>query len=463
MRDLKAVVLAATDTRNPEEYIRRVKAAIHDEIILLDPTAEVEDTNYYSHSAIPDFVVRWGKNQETRHVFIRDNLENVAAARDAEYIPDVAPAVITLDMALSDNNMQAEVARQVELRPGALVTTVGALDVVDDAHDSGSPLSSLVRNNFVRGAQGMIGTNEANVLVSPTGDDTESGLGAVGVAISKFFEPHTALRINRTTELLRLAVSAPQEVEAAAEVFSGKLDQAELVRILPWLLSDDRQLSEAYLRQIGKMFEFADLEKLYDELSGIDITPLVQANEDRWVARRAYSGLYVPNEEPLDEQKSTPSWGWNFRGRTVGKDLPEVGGRISVAHSGTKLKGRPSATTATWQTVEPKLQPYRLIRVDLRGLRRSVSVNAEQSDDIRQDIADITTSVEDTYYVQSVTVRTDDGKGSDVDTVIDFGQSLAVSHADCVLKSIIAISRDFLVASTGAAVSLIANDSDSLN
>ncbi|MDI2037246.1 hypothetical protein [Paenarthrobacter nitroguajacolicus] len=202
-----------------------------------------------------------------------------------------------------DKNRVAPLARQVEFRPGALITTVGALDVVNDVHGNDSPLTSLVRSNFVRGARGMIRATEANVLVLPEPNETESGLEAVEAAIAKFFEPQTALRINRTTELLRLAVSSAAEVEAAGAIFEGQLDSTELARILPWLLKDDRQLSDASLREIGKMFEFADLEKMHEDLRGSDLTPLIRANEDRWVARRAYSGLFVPAEEhDYDEQ-----------------------------------------------------------------------------------------------------------------------------------------------------------------
>ena len=61
----------------------------------------------------------------------------------------------------------------------------------------------------------------------------------------------------------------------------------------------------------------------------------------------------------------------------------------------------------------------------------------QNTDDIRQDITDITGSVEDAYYVQSVTVRTDNGRGDEVDTVVDFGQSLVVTNADSVLGNIL--------------------------
>lgn len=455
MKDLTAVVRAATDTNNPDEYVNRVKTAIREEIKLLDPDAAVEDTRYFNHSAIPDFVVRWGKEKQSRHVFLRDSLENVLAARDAEYIPDAAPAVITLDTRPSAESTHVAMAREMAEWPGALVTTVKALDVMDDADGSSSPLSSLVRSNFVRGARGMIGADEATSLLpeEAAGDAEdgtsagESSLHALEAAIAKFFDSATALKINRTTELLRLASSSEEDISQSLDAFSGTLDQSDLSRILPWILRDGSELSAPFMSNLGTMFDLADLEELYAELEGLDLTPLITANEDRWVARRAYSGLYIPAEEVAADEGRAPSSGWNFRGKVLGKDLPEIGGRISVAYSGNRLKARPSATSVTWEKVQEKLEAYRLIKVDLRGLRRSVSVNAVQSDDIRQDVTQIATSVEDTYFVQAVTVRTNGPDGSDVDTGVDFGQALAVSDGDCVLGDLVALTEDFLTTS----------------
>ena len=128
--------------------------------------------------------------------------------------------------------------------------------------------------------------------------------------------------------------------------------------------------------------------------------------------------------------------------------MPEVGSRIHVAYQGNKLHGRQSATSTTWDDLEPALMPYRLVRVELKGLRRSVTVNAEESDDIRQDISEIASSLEDTYYVQSVTVRTASISEESVDTQIDFGKSLAVSTGDAVLEDLTKAVQELLIRST---------------
>jgi methyl coenzyme M reductase subunit D len=129
--------------------------------------------------------------------------------------------------------------------------------------------------------------------------------------------------------------------------------------------------------------------------------------------------------------------------------LPEVGSRIHVAYKGTKLPGRGSATSTTWEHLEPALLTYKLVRVELKGLRRSVTVNAEDSDDVRQDISEIASSLEDTYYVQSVTVRTDSAREGTVDTQIDFGKSLAVSTGDAVLADLTQAVQDLLIRGMG--------------
>src|SRR5699024_8409692 len=119
----------------------------------------------------------------------------------------------------------------------------------------------------------------------------------------------------------------------------------------------DEQPSDNFLGQLGRMFDFADLETLYEELEGLDLTRLIEANLDNWTATRAYVGLYISPEGDVElERQLDQSPEWNFRQKTIGLDLPEQSTRILVAHNGSKLRGSRGTSSATWENVQPLLR-----------------------------------------------------------------------------------------------------------
>lgn len=442
MNDFRAALAAAKDTRDPEDYVRRVKSVIHSEINLIDPDAVVEDTRYFGHSAIPDFLVTWKREKSQRSVFLRDTLVNVVAARDTEFIPDDAPAVIALDDEPMEKHYRERLNAQIGQRPNALITSASTLDVLDEKGSPGSPLAELVRANFIKGAKGWVDSPEAKVLMAAGTVGESDHVAAVEAAVSKHFQSDAANRIGRAAQLLAMA-SSPAWTTAMEDndLFRGQLSDGELRTLLPWVLKSGLTPEPRFWQKLGSMFSLTDLEKLHAELGGFDLSALVEANKKTWAATRAYVGLHIDEEGEAADQAGA----WSFFGRVLGKSMPEVGSRIHVAYKGTKLPGRGSATSTTWEHLEPALLAYRLIRVELKGLRRSVTVNAEESDDIRQDISEIASSLEDTYFVQSVTVRTDSTDEGTVDTQIDFGKSLAVSTGDAVLGDLTQAVQDLLI------------------
>ena len=452
-------ISAATDIRDPMEYIRRVKAVVLKEIVSLDPAAKIIDTQYFNHSAIPDFLVQWNKTDQERSFYIRDSMDSYLAGRDQEFLPNKSAGVITLDLtAPSDETMNA-VSDAVEETPRRLLTTISAMDSFRNMETSTDPIAGLAKNLFVRGARGLVDENLVSTMESSPSDSEEDAEAAETLLLSHFV-PESALVIRRTADLLRIVTD--ENLDDSNQVFEGALSGDELSRILPWVLKSSP--SRAYLRKLGQMFSFADLENLSSVLQGYDLTALISANANRWTATRAYGGLYIPPENteettPADsvvdesleaelveaeqEDLEDADGAWNFRGTRLGFDLPSFGQRVEMVHSGRLLKGRPNQSSETWDSVEGKVKAYKPLRVDLRGLRRSVVINAEESDDIRQDVENITETVEDTYFVQSITVAAKSNTDTQAKVEVDFGQSLAIG--ECFVEDLLKISRDLLI------------------
>lgn len=445
MKDLRSRIAAATDTRDPEEYVERVKNVMRREIETLDPQAEIVDTRYFNHSAIPDFLVSWDKSSNKRSIYIRDEMANVAAAHDAHFLPDRSPAVITLDLDSADSEVHGRIANQVSEKPDTLITSVNALSSLEDSPKESSPVTKVVRSQFIRGARGLLDEIALNSLLGPTALSTSEASDDEN--IRAHFVPESAALISRTTQLLALARNEENLPEAPANPFEGRLSMQELANILPWILrTSENQPSESFFAKLGQMFNFADLENLHEDLQGLDLSRLIEPNLSRWTAKRAYAGLFVSKDGNMEAGKSVDNRSeWNFRGKTIGLDLPQQGARITVVHHGSKLRGGSSASTATWENIEPLLKTYKPLRVNLQGLRRSVVVNAVESDDIRQDIADITETVEDRYYVQEVAVSARGAEDDEVILDVHLGQRLATCPDDCLLEDITRITTDLLV------------------
>lgn len=432
------------DVHDGMAYIDRVKLVIHEQLATLDPTATVEDTHYFNHSAIPDFVVTWPGEKGERVVYLRDSYASIEAGEDERYLAEDEPVLLSLGIGnraaaedvsrdlveLGEVEQKAQVEGGVgelffdhddvsdELNPRTLVTDVSAVEVIRASESSGSPLSNLVRANFIRGAKGFMDQDRAENLVAVTGSDWSED-AQVRALIAESFVEDAALRISRTASLIALALSARgQALHAALAALGGKLSIAEIRVLLPWLIVQPRAAENLeFWRHIGALMTFKELEGLRHELEGLDLTPLIRANADQWSAKWAYLGLATPRP---DGEPPSGSY-WSFDGRCLGLDLGTE--RILIALNGQLIKARESSSSATWELLRGPLEGHRLSGVSLRGIRRSVTVDAEQSPDVRGDVEDVTASLEDHYFVTHATVRVPAAGGRDglTDVRIDFG------------------------------------------
>ena len=114
------------------------------------------------------------------------------------------------------------------------------------------------------------------------------------------------------------------------------------------------------------------------------------------------------------------------KGLLLGADVGDE--RIQLAKNGQLVGSRPGSSAARWDDVVPALSGYRLSGVALQGLRRSVAIDAERSDDIRRDVEEITASLDDEYLVTHLRVRVPAPAGEGVAEIeVDFGAGVVKS------------------------------------
>ncbi|AZH79161.1 MULTISPECIES: hypothetical protein [Microbacterium] len=434
---------AAKDTRVADDYISRVKSAVSAELESLDSSAVIEDTSYFNHSAIPDLVLTWPRERATRAIFLRHSYQSVVDADDVDYLAERHPVFMSLDTREREDSRAETVLRETASSVRTLVTDPTAVDVIRGEESSGSPLADLVRANFIRGGRGLIDEGRATSLVESTQAAEPT---ARELLISESFSEDAAARITRTSQLIALALDPDFSLLDGEEspLVGGKLSIAELRHLVPWLLRQDAAIENTqFWRHLGDYVTFAELENIRADLADMDLTPLVKANAGRWSAKWAYVGVATPVEG--DETYSLRSDYWSFRnGGALGIDVEEQ--RLSLAHNGQLAsKGRDGTSSATWERIKDAVASDRLARIDLRGITRSVILNAERSPDIRSDIQKVTDSLDDSYTVNEVVLRTkapqEDGT---TEIEVKFDNALVIAASGASIADLARVSLQVL-------------------
>lgn len=447
MSDFLDALAATREAYRQDEYADRVKKLIASKIHELDREAHVEDTHYFNHSAIPDFVVTWSGEKTARDFFLRGSYAAILTSKDVEATSSGDPVFMSLDANQDFTTEQPPISPEmIKAEPSksshTLLTDVRALgEILEPKPTQVTPLTQVVRSSFVRGGRGLIDEDRAETLVS-SGEKHED----LSKAVRESFSEDVALRMERTATIVDLALDEAHgqliTPDALAKM-TGRLSKSELQAILPWLLKQDQTIRDtSFWRQFGAMTTLKDLEEISDELEDLDLGLLVLSNAGIWTAQRAYLGVssQLVSEE-IDDQALKSEW--KFRGGVLGVDAGIH--RVSFSSHG-RLKGRDESSAPAWDDLRETLETFRLASVNLRGITRSVRIDAEESEDIRQDIEDVAESLDDQYSVSEVALRFSprETRSGYATVALRFGKGLAVSEGGSTIADLTQASLQVL-------------------
>lgn len=415
-------------------YIRSIKELAAKELKRIDPLARLEDTQYFNHSAIPDFILTWSGDRDSRDVYLRSSYASIVAARDIKRNDDASSMFLVLDDRTTFDDEfprigPAEIAKEARKASSALLTDAGALgEIAESGVDAGSsPIAGLVRQNFVRAARGWIDEPRAADLVT-SAVAREPG-ASIADLVRESFDPDAALKLERTAALMDEVLSLTRDEEfPELSAVSGSLSASELSNLLPWLLENMApDAAPAFWARFAQLVEFRELKKAASVIDQKDITALIMANIDKWTSRWAYLGLGV-------DEVDAPTW--MFRG---GNLCFQVGAdRITFSDDGRAFKGRDSSIVPRWSDLSAPLQSFKLSSVSMSGVTRSVRIDAGESPNIRADVERVTESLEDSYQVSKVAVTFEDPNDEEatVEVDVDFGKSVALGTPYCSLRGL---------------------------
>jgi hypothetical protein len=450
VNDFLGALAATREAFRQEEYIHRVKSLIREKIYELDKEAVVEDTLYFNHSAIPDFVVTWSGQKTGRDFYLRGSYASIIAADDVGSTASLDPVYLSLD---ANKDFQAEsppispamIAAEPQKSGYTLLTDVRAMNEIlqPTAPSEVTPLSTLVKSSFIRGGRGLIDEDRAESLVTTTTDKGSDKPDLLKVVRESFSES-AATKMERTAAIIDLALDTEgheKKSSLSLELLSGRLSGTELHAILPWLLSQDRITQDlGFWKRIADMTSLRDIESISRELEGLNLDLLVKASATSWKAKRTYLGvsrkIETEERDGAEGHQQNSSLGWSFQSGNLSLDNGTH--RVLFSSDGRSLPGRDETRIPEWRELKEQLADFRLAAVNLRGITRSVRIDAEQSDDIRQDVEDVAISLDDSYSVSEVALKfaPRETRSGTAAVNIRFGKGLATTEGGATLADL---------------------------
>lgn len=440
--DRTAAISRARSATSSGEIIAGVKEIVAREITQLSPDASLVSTSYFNHTYMPDFVLEWREagKAASRPVFIRNHLSDSVAEREVDALGDQEPVVLGLD---TIDGEEAAPIREAAVTSRLLFSDITSIDALARASDAvDGPIIGLVRSNVLRGGKGLLAGEEVETVaaaadLNPNASDADSKLERFAAMAADMFEEAAATRLLRAADIVRLSLLEENAPFLAA--VQGHLDDADLRILLPYLLDREEQIVNAeFWRYIGSMMDLQRLEEFAGVLAGLRLDRLVVPNLEQWSGRRAQLSLNSAFDEDETEEESV-SWA------IPNGVLTAVAGPylLAVASSGRKLKTRDNSRLPTWDAIRESALQYRLHEVNLRGIVRRVRVSAEQSGNVAEDVTQISSTLEDSYSVDEITVRPI-GSQSEDGMKVDFSTWLVTAAASESVRDLCAATIDFM-------------------
>ncbi|WP_433579701.1 hypothetical protein [Nocardia brasiliensis] len=438
MPDISTVqpaINAAMNSATPDEIIAGVKSIVASEIEKLSPDVRIEYTDYFNHTYMPDMVLSWGgRRVEQRPIFLRNSLRLEPTLGDVRGLEDREPVVLGLKPV--DPEVGSQVRESLDRRRRVFVTDVSSIGIAgrnaSGSSPANAPLLGIVRNSILRSGRGMMTTSDATDLVTAAEGvvaadriSAEAALGRLEMLTESLLAEDGAYQVSRAGRLLQ-AVQTPELLAEFTTSASGRLSEADLGILLPYLFSHTLgfDLPGQFWRTLAELVHLEDLEVL-PAVEDMDISLLAGQAAGKWTTSRAE--LVLNNEFDSGDDRTTTRWYMR-----AGKLHAIIGPWkiVFVSDDNRRLKGATDSREASWDQISNIARHMIVESATLRGIVRRLTIDAEQSSNVVQDIEHVTSTLDDTYRVQQLIVRLADSDGFPVE--VDFKKMLTTVRGGSV-------------------------------
>lgn len=326
MSELTAKIDDAFTRPDPQDAIRLVKAAVHEELNGMDRGIGLEETPFFNHAIYPDMVLRWHESglARERPLFLRFEVAEGTMGQDLRLHGSKDPMFIGLldhrdEPVIPETQIEAEpeaeraedIGELPEPAPGgALLAEASAIDLLEDFARQ-RPVQIVATSAIARGGHGRLSAASAIEL----GDALGAGFDAASEArdpelvmraftqLEDLIAPRQAEQLATHLQLLWLGSGgdlADLFGEGRLEVES--LSDLQMRELLEHLLTREEAPSATTLRRFSSAIDPDRLGTLLGTFDGGHLGALVEANASHWEARwvqvreGGLLGWYISND-----------------------------------------------------------------------------------------------------------------------------------------------------------------------
>lgn len=199
-----ARIAAALGSRSRDATIHDVKRAVIDGFVRVDRRLDVQVTEYFRHTFVPDLVLRWNDNVDRpeRWVFLRSKVSPSYLTEDIGLVARDQPIIFGL--VPTPTGKDAAAVRERSHATGTLVTDPAGIEELASSVDR-APIPEMVSRLIIRGGRGVYDQQ----TTAETTDDINRGFdGAFNTDPEPTFTAAAVIRdhlgTNTAGRLLRL-------------------------------------------------------------------------------------------------------------------------------------------------------------------------------------------------------------------------------------------------------------------
>lgn len=444
MNDFMEKIKSAKDVSNHDDYMHRVKNVVKKQLYSLDPSIKLEDTGYFLNSFIPDFKASWDKGEKSRNIHIRNDLKDVLFLRDLDFIPSDSPAIISLDISHPSNEISTAFKKRIHKKPNSLITPANSLDVLTTISKSKSninPLQQTINERLLREANGLVTKDVLTRIIDfPfNADSLNSSVNNYLSIVNEIFGDFTSRKLAIIFNILNISKIEENDFELINELKKIHFTPHEAEMIVHFLLSNSIDVGNEVWSTLGNSLSLQHFEKYGSKYKDLDVTPFVEANIENWDARRVSIGNSFLSAR-YSEDPLMKNYSWQFKHKV----LTRVNGVFefnSISWDANKIKRANNQSSETWENVHKYFKDYTVLEVNLSGLLRSFTINSNGQIDISSDVNLVTSSVDDRYFVDSISIEQSDRDGEFCTVQVDFRDMLIISQRPIPLSRLLGIIR----------------------
>lgn len=279
-------VVNSLNADEPRANIAAIKGAVKEQLHATDTRVQVDVTDHFNHSFVPDLLLSWPGTKETRSVFLRTAFREEEIRRDIDVLGRERPILMSLDR-LPEDQRKGDALQTQAKASNSLVADPYGLEVFDEESES-RPVVTLLSHAVLQGGRGVMSSASARSsgqIVDAGFDAARTGDAEItSVAVddaADLLDSYRASQINRLLHAVWVGSGRSGSSFPGAAGLTASLDAESLRFILQLPGIDD----EDFWARIGVGLTTNRICELIDFPASANLQRLVSGSAHKLMAK----------------------------------------------------------------------------------------------------------------------------------------------------------------------------------